>query len=58
MITQINQNWYMLTFESDDGRFACFGFTEEACKGKFASWFRKIYMASKMRTNICEEESW
>lgn len=48
MIRKINDNWYTLIFESDDGRFACFGYNEEAVKAKFAKWYRGIYMSSKI----------
>jgi len=48
MITKINDNWYLLTFESDDGKFACFGFNEEAVKGKFAKWHRKVCMGHQL----------
>lgn len=48
MIIKLSDNWYMLTFHSDDGRFAAFGYNEEAVKGKFATWYRNMYMAKKI----------
>lgn len=48
MITKIKDNWYKLRFTSPDGDFACFGCSEDAVKGKFATWHRKVHMGNRL----------
>jgi hypothetical protein len=48
MITKVKDNWYTLKFNNDDGDFACFGCSEEAVRGKFATWYRQVYMSNKI----------
>ena len=41
MLTKVSDQWWMLRFEGDEGRFVWFGYTEGEVKGKFARWMQR-----------------
>lgn len=38
MLRKISEHWWMLSYESCEGRFVWFGYTEGEVKHKFAAW--------------------
>lgn len=49
MLTKINDGWWILRFENEEGKFAWFGHTEGEVKGRFADWMRRISISGYCR---------
>jgi hypothetical protein len=41
MLKQVKEQWWMLRFEGEEGRFVWFGYSEGHVKQKFESWMRQ-----------------
>ena len=40
MVTRVTDNWWMLRYEGDEGRFVWFGQNEAEVIHKYAAWVR------------------
>lgn len=41
MLIKVSDQWCMLRFEGDEGRFVWFGYSEDEVRGKFACWMQR-----------------
>jgi hypothetical protein len=42
MLVKVSEHWWMLRFDSEEGRFVWFGYSEGEVKQKFASWMNRV----------------
>jgi hypothetical protein len=54
MLNRISDNWWMLSYDGDEGRFVWFGFTEDQVKQKFAAWMRRMSMGRNLRQTVIQ----